>query len=207
MPNSPKRLSRKAQQQQAAAAAAAGSDARLDKPGARPSSERSPAQGQPADKAPRVEAPAASKNLFEAPRSTPAARAAQAAATAERSRNDDEILSRVFSTPDGRTVTIPARFASSEDAAFSYKVGHMEGRSGKDFAKVFEPSMYVRDAFFQGFSDAVAMLLAEKNAKVDTPELREVRNAVRLRTHFETEKTALHVCVIWPGAGLACQLF
>ena len=180
MANTPKRPSRKAQQQQAAAAAAGGSDARWDKPGARPSSERSPAQGQPAEKASRVEAPAASKSLFGAPRTTPAAPAAQATATAERSNNDDEMLSRVFSTPDGRTVSIPARFLSREDAAFSYKVGHMEGRSGKDFAKVFEPSMYVREAFFQGFSDAVAMLMAEKNAKVDTPELREVRSAVRL---------------------------
>jgi len=179
MANTPKRNSRKAQQQQqAAAAAAAGSDA--SKPGARPSSVRSPAQGQPAEKASRVEAPAASKSLFGAPRTTPPPLAAQPVATAERSNNDDEILSRVFSTPDGRTVSIPARFLSREDAAFSYKVGHMEGRSGKDFAKVFDPSMYVREAFFQGFSDAVAMLMAEKNAKVDTPELREVRSAVRL---------------------------
>lgn len=176
---SPRKTTRKAHQQQAAAAAAGGSDARGDKAAARPSSVRSPAQGQPAEKAPRVEAPAASKNLFEAPRTTPAAPAAKAVATAERSNNDDEILSRVFSTPDGRTVSVPARFLSTEDAAFSYKVGHVEGRSGKDFAKVFEPSMYVREAFFQGFSDAVAMLMAEKTAKVDTPELREVRNVVK----------------------------
>lgn len=198
MPNTPKRANRKAQQQQAAAAAVGS-----DKAAARPSSERSPAQGQPAEKARRVQAPSASKSLFDAPRTTPAASAAKAAATAERSNNDDEILSRVFSTPDGRTVTIPARFAPSEDASFSYKAGHLEGGSGKDFAKVFDPSLYVREAFFQGFSDAVAIMKAEKNAKVDTPELREVRNAVKLLN----VKTALDVDVNSLGPSLVSELF
>jgi hypothetical protein len=87
--------------------------------------------------------------------------------------------SRVFSTPDGTAVTIPARFLASEDASFSYRVGHMEGRTGKEFAKAFNPALYVREAFFQGFADASAMLEIEKAQKLATPDLGEVRNAER----------------------------
>lgn len=83
--------------------------------------------------------------------------------------------SRTFSTPDGLQVSVPAGYALSEDDLFSYKVGHLEGRSGKDFAKVFDKSVYDREPFFDGFSDGVALLKAEKEAKVPTPDLREVR--------------------------------
>lgn len=83
----------------------------------------------------------------------------------------------MFSTPDGRTVAIPARFLTSEDAAFSYQAGHMEGRTGKEFAKVFNKELYVRAAFFEGYRDAADMLALEKAEKVATPELGEVRKA------------------------------
>ena len=92
------------------------------------------------------------------------------------------MLRRVFSTPDGDTVMVPERFTSSEDSAFSYKAGHVEGRAGKDFIKVFDAAVFQRDAFFQGWSDGAAMLRAEQDAKakVPTPELREVRKASRI---------------------------
>lgn len=59
----------------------------------------------------------------------------------------------------------------------------MEGRTGaKEFAKVFDPALYVREAFFQGFSDASAVLEREKGAeKVATPDLGEVRKAEKPR--------------------------
>lgn len=71
--------------------------------------------------------------------------------------------------------SVSASFASNADDAFSYEVGMVEGRAGKDFNKVFDPELYKnRLAFLHGFQAGVAMAVASNAVKVKTPELVEV---------------------------------
>lgn len=70
---------------------------------------------------------------------------------------------------------VPPRFASDEEDLFSYKAGYVEGRTGKTFAQVFDAKVFARDAFFQGYSDAVTMTQTDKDSKLATPEILEVR--------------------------------
>lgn len=179
--------SKRAQQSRGTAALAAGAAA-SGKVLARSVLERSPEKAELPEKAPRGAAPTSAKALFAAPHAPPAARTPAPVQQALPAASEEEMLRRVFSTPDGDTVMVPERFTSSEDSSFSYKAGHVEGRAGKDFIKVFDAAVFQRDAFFQGWSDGAAMMRAEQDAKarVPTPEVREVREASRISNRFCT---------------------
>ena len=177
----------------AAAQATAGEK---EKGKARLTSARSPTQEAQPNSRPRA-SPAAAKNLFQAPQQAPTApkpaAAAQPRAAPEGEHiGDEDEDRRVFSTPADGAPAIPARFATSDDLSFSYRAGHLEGRMGKDFAKVFNKELYDRSAFFEGFSDGVAVIeAAKKTAVVVTPELWEVRDAGSSAQSFKREKSAL----------------
>lgn len=142
----------------------------------RPASERSPQANDPPAKQQRSAVPQVAKSLFQPPQTTPIERGSDSAQQKQQpAAIDEEQVNRVFSTPDGQTITIPARYAASDDDRFSYKTGHLEGRSGKDFKQVFDGTMFRREPFFDGFSDGVAVMRAEKAALVRTPALGEVR--------------------------------